>query len=277
MGLFHFVSTPIGNLGDLSFRALEILKTADIVLCEDTRHSRKLMTHYGLSKKLVAFHDFSGEHQLQKIGKLLAEGKHCVYISDAGTPMISDPGFEIARYLEQNGLPFDVIPGANALLPALQLSGLPCDRFTFLGFLPRKEKEIMETLERYAGIPTTLVFYQSPRRIRRTLVVLDHLWPDREVSVIKELTKIHQHAERGLPGQLKDRYTEAEKGEFVLVLAPPADTNADTDWPIIRKEFAALLACGVSRKSATRYLARSHGLSSKELYTRSMDWDETPV
>jgi len=273
MVLFHFVSTPIGNLGDLSFRALEILKAADVVLCEDTRHSRKLMTHYGLSKKLVAFHDFSGDQQLQKIGQLMMDGKHCVYISDAGTPMISDPGYEIARYLEQNGFPFDIIPGANAVLPALQLSGLPCDRFTFLGFLPRKEKEITDILNRYAGIPTTLVFYQSPRRIHRTLQVLHDLWPDREVAVVKELTKIHQHTARGLPGQLLDRYTDLEKGEFVLVIAPPSGDSTETDWPAIRKEFTALLACGVSRKSATRYLARSRSLSSKELYTRSMDWE----
>jgi len=270
---FHFVATPIGNLGDLTFRALDTLKAADVVFCEDTRHSRKLMSHFGLSKKLISFHDFSGVQDLERISALIADGQNCVYISDAGTPMLSDPGYEIARFLEQAGIPYDVIPGANAVLPALQLSGLPCDRFCFCGFLGRKESEIEEMFHRFGHVPATLVYYQSPKRIRRTIQILEQIWPDREIAVLKELTKLHQQVKKGLPATLIPLYTDHEKGEFVLVIAPPSTGDSGPDWALLAKHFLLLVENGMSRKGATRYLARTFEVSSKELYARSMDWD----
>lgn len=272
MGTFFFVSTPIGNLKDISFRAVEVLQTSDVIFCEDTRHSLKLLRHYGIEKHLESFHDFSDAGRLEKIRVLLEEGKTLSYISDAGTPLLSDPGFEIVRFFNEHGISYDVIPGASALLPALQLSGMPTDRFLFGGFLPRKETEIRQVLAVLEQVPATFVFYQSPRRIRRTLSVMAAVWPGRDVAVVKELTKLHQQVRRGLPAELLPVFTDAEKGEFVLVVAPPDMNAADVDETAIRHEFELLIECDIPRKQAARFLAKKYKLNGKELYRKSLEW-----
>jgi 16S rRNA (cytidine1402-2'-O)-methyltransferase len=272
MGTFFFVSTPIGNLKDISFRAVEVLQASDVIFCEDTRHSLKLLRHHGIEKHLESFHDFSDEGRLEKIRLLLDEGKTLSYISDAGTPLLSDPGFEIVRFFNENGIEYDVIPGASALLPALQLSGMPTDRFFFAGFLPRKESEIRQVLTSLEQVPATLVFYQSPRRIHRTLSVLAAAWPNRMVAVVKEVTKLHQQVKRGLPGELAEILTDTEKGEFVLVAGPPGMEAEDVDEAAIRHEFELLIDCDIPRKQAARFLAKKYKLNGKELYRQSLDW-----
>lgn len=272
MGAFFFVSTPIGNLKDVSFRAVEVLQASDVIFCEDTRHSLKLLKHYGIEKHLESFHDFSNEGRLEKIRTLLEEGKTLSYISDAGTPLLSDPGFEIVRYFNEHGIEYDVIPGASALLPALQLSGLPTDRFFFAGFLPRKESEIRQVLTSLEPVPATLVFYQSPRRIHRTLLTMAAVWPKRQVAVVKEVTKLHQQVKRGLPGELTEIFTDAEKGEFVLVAAPPDMEAGDVDDAALRQEFELLIDCDIPRKQAARFLAKKYKQNGKELYRQSLEW-----
>ncbi len=273
MGTFFFVSTPIGNLKDISFRAVEILQASDVIFCEDTRHSLKLLRHHGIEKHLESFHDFSDEGRLEKIRLLLDEGKTISYISDAGTPLLSDPGFEIVRYFNEHGIAYDVIPGASALLPALQLSGLPTDRFFFAGFLPRKESEIRQVLISLEPVPATLVFYQSPRRIHRTLLAMAAAWPNRTVAVVKEVTKLHQQVKRGLPGELAEIFTDAEKGEFVLVVAPPDMEGKEMDTAEIRREFLLLLDCDIPRKKAARFLSKKYKINGKELYRQSLEWE----
>lgn len=272
MGTFFFVSTPIGNLKDISYRAVEVLQASDVIFCEDTRHSLKLLRHYGIEKHLESFHDFSDTGRLEKIRVLLEEGKTLSYISDAGTPLLSDPGFEIVRFFNEHGIEYDVIPGASALLPALQLSGMPTDRFLFAGFLPRKESEIRQALTSLEHIPATLVFYQSPRRIHRTLSVMAAVWPNRLVAVVKELTKLHQQVKRGLPGDLVSIFTDVEKGEFVLVVAPPVMDAGDVDDAALRREFELLTDCDIPRKQAARFLSKKYKLNGKELYRRSIEW-----
>ena len=272
MGTFFFVSTPIGNLKDISFRAVEVLQGSDIIFCEDTRHSLKLLKHYGIEKHLESFHDFSDEGRLERILALLEDGKTLSYISDAGTPLLSDPGFEIVRFFYEHGIEYDVIPGASALLPALQLSGMPTDRFFFAGFLPRKESEIRQVLTSLEHIPATLLFYQSPRRIHRTLSELAAVWPKREVAVVKEVTKLHQKVKRGLAGELATVFTDAEKGEFVLVVAPPDMDAGDADDAELRREFELLTSCDIPRKQAARFLSKKYKLNSKELYRKSLEW-----
>jgi len=272
MGTFFFVSTPVGNLKDISFRAVEVLQASDVIFCEDTRHSLKLLRHHGIEKHLESFHNFSDAGRLEKIRTLLEEGKTLSYISDAGTPLLSDPGFEIVRYFNEHEISYDVIPGASALLPALQLSAMPTDRFLFAGFLPRKESEIRQVLTLLEQVPATLVFYQSPRRIHRTLSILAAAWPGRMVAVVKEVTKLHQQVKRGLPGELADVFTDAEKGEFVLVVAPPDMGAGDVDDAALRQEFGLLIDCDIPRKQAARFLAKKYKLNGKELYRQSLDW-----
>ncbi|NOZ13302.1 MAG: 16S rRNA (cytidine(1402)-2'-O)-methyltransferase [Acidobacteria bacterium] len=272
MGRFFFVSTPIGNLKDISYRAVEVLQSSDVIFCEDTRHSLKLLKHYRIEKHLESFHDFSDESRLQKIRLLLEEGRTLSYISDAGTPLLSDPGFEIVRFFNEQNIEYDVIPGASALLPALQLSGMPTDRFFFAGFLPRKENEIRKILASLAQIPATLVFYQSPLRIRRSLKVMAEEWPGRQIAVVKELTKLHQKVARGRAEKLAERFGDAEKGEFVLVAAPPEPNAGDMDDAVLRQEFGLLISCDIPRKQAARFLAKKYKLNGKELYRRSLEW-----
>ncbi len=270
---FTFVSTPIGNLGDLSFRALEALKAADLIYCEDTRHSAKLLTHYGVNKPLIRYDDHATDQDRGRILSRLSDGQVLVYISDAGTPMISDPGFQLARALREAQIEYDVIPGANAILPALQLSGLPCDQFAFAGFLPRTPSEIRKALKPWMKLSCPTVFYQSPKRINRTLAVLAQHWPDCTVSVVKEITKIHQQSVTGSPETLVDTFGEQEKGEFVLIIAPSPSSHGEVDLESLRQPYEELVRGGMKRKPATRFLADRHHCSSKALYEKSLEWD----
>jgi len=203
---------------------------------------------------------------------LLDEGKTLSYISDAGTPLLSDPGFEIVRFFKEHDIEYDVIPGASALLPALQLSGMPTDRFFFAGFLPRKVSEIRQMLMSLEHVSATLVFYQSPKRIHRSLSEMAVVWPNRAVAVVKEVTKLYQQVKRGYPGELVSVFTDGEKGEFVLVVAPPDVEGVDKDTVDIRREFRLLLDCDIPRKQAARFLAKKYKLNGKELYRQSLDW-----
>lgn len=270
---FLFVATPIGNLGDLSFRALDTLQSADAIYCEDTRHSAKLLAHYHIRKPLIRYDDHATDQDRQRILYRLEKRETLVYISDAGTPMVSDPGFQLARTLRETGIDYDVIPGANAILPALQLSGLPCDRFAFGGFLPRTLSEIQRALEPWMQLDCTLLFYQSPKRIRRTLHVLQEHWPSAMVSVVKEITKVYQKAVMGLSEQLLPQFTDNEKGEFVLVISPGSSDRADTETGDLRDAFLELTRGGMKRKAAARFLAARSDWSTKKLYEKSLKWD----
>ncbi len=270
---FTFVSTPIGNLGDLSFRALDALKSADAIYCEDTRHSAKLLSHYAVNKPLLRYDDHSTEQDRNRILSRLAGGETLVYISDAGTPMISDPGFQLARALREADIQYDVIPGANAILPALQLSGLPCDRFAFGGFLPRTPSEIRRALEPWMLLDCPTVFYQSPKRIHKTLQVIARDWPECRVSVVKEITKIHQKSVTGPAVALLDSFGDQEKGEFVMIIAPSPSQQDRFKLEGLRHLYEELIHGGMKRKAATRFLAARHNCSSKELYEKSLEWD----
>ena len=266
--MFYLVSTPIGNLQDITFRAIEVLKEADIVFCEDTRHSLKLLNHYGIKKQLESFHQFSKEDKLRKIEKLLNEGKNVCYISDAGTPAISDPGYEIIKYLSEKNIPFDVIPGATALIPALLLSSFPPDRFFFGGFLGKKESEIENQLKRFADYDCTLIFYQSPLRIARTLKVAREVYQNRQVAIVKELTKIHQKVLKGSIDTVVKEIKESEKGEFVIVFSPPEKKKKQSEIPEgVKNEYAMLLKEKIEPKKAIKFLSKKYSIPSKKLYS----------
>lgn len=217
--MLYLVPTPIGNLGDITFRAIEILKSADAVLAEDTRNTGKLMKHYQIEQKLIPFHAHNEHKMLGRIVERLEGGEDLALVSDAGMPGISDPGFLLVRACVEAGIQVESLPGATAFVPALVNSGFPSDRFCFEGFLPPK-KGRQKRMEELAEEKRTLIFYESPHRIVKTLTQLgDFFGSSREASISRELTKMHEENARGSLASLADHFTQKPpKGEFVLVV-----------------------------------------------------------
>lgn len=216
----YIVPTPIGNLADITLRALEVLKTVDVILAEDTRTSRNLLQHYQISKPLESFHAFNEHKKIQSLIDRLKQGERMALISDAGTPGISDPGFLIIRSALQSGISVDCLPGPTAFVPALVKSGLPTDRFVFEGFLPHKKGRLTRIRE-LSSEKRTLIFYESPHRLVKTLEQLaEHFGADRPASVSRELTKHFEETRNGTLGELLESFRQTGvKGEIVLVVA----------------------------------------------------------
>ena len=218
-GSLTVVATPIGNLGDFSQRAIKTLQEADLVLCEDTRHSAKLFSHYGISASTTSYGSHNVKSKLSWVLEQLADGKNIAQVSDAGMPGISDPGCALIKAAIEAGITVSAIPGANALLMALVLSGLPTDRFVFDGFLPHK-KGRQTKLKQLADEPRTIVLYESPHRLLKSLSELEEHLGDRQAAVCRELTKIYEEVLRGPLSELRAHFEEkAPKGEFVIVIA----------------------------------------------------------
>jgi 16S rRNA (cytidine1402-2'-O)-methyltransferase len=219
MSKLYLVPTPIGNLGDMTFRAVEVLKEVDLVLAEDTRKSGILFKHFNISKPLYSHHKFNEHRSIESLVQRLKEGTSMALVSDAGTPGISDPGFMLVRACIQQGVEVETLPGPTAFVPALVNSGLPCDKFVFEGFLPQK-KGRQKRLAELAGETRTMVFYESPYRLVKTLNQLaEHLGPERLASVSRELSKIHEETRRGRLSELSLYFSRGSvKGEIVLVV-----------------------------------------------------------
>jgi 16S rRNA (cytidine1402-2'-O)-methyltransferase len=218
-GTLTLVATPIGNLGDITLRAIEVLKAADVVLAEDTRHSGRLMAHLGIETRLVPYHDHNEARITPELVERMANGENMALITDAGTPGISDPGFFLVRAALAAGISVTMAPGANAILPALVLSGFPCESFVFVGFTPRKPGELNKAIEALAEEPRTTVFYVSPHQFRKVLEKIAARFPEREIAVARELTKLHEEVVRGSAIEVRDRLgPRQERGEFVLVV-----------------------------------------------------------
>jgi len=218
-GKLYIVATPIGNLKDLTFRAKEILESVNLIACEDTRHSIILLNHYGIKKPLLSFHSHSGVTKVEKIIEHLIKGDDVALISDAGTPGISDPGYVLIKAALENGIEVIPIPGASAVITALCASGLPTDKFLYLGFLPVK-KGRQTLLKSLAEIPYTVIFYESPHRLMRTISDLrNYLKPETKITVAKELTKIHESFIRGTLADITSKLPRGQpKGEYVILL-----------------------------------------------------------
>lgn len=230
MAKLFIVPTPIGNLDDITLRAVKTLGAADVVLAEDTRTTQVLLKHLGLEKKLWSHHKFNEHAAVEAVAQTIEEGENIALVSDAGTPGISDPGFLLVRTCIEHGIEVETLPGATAFVPALVNSGLPCDRFCFEGFLPHK-KGRTKKLQKLATEERTLIFYESPYRLVKTLAQLAETFgPNRRASVSRELTKKFEETRRGTLEELTEYFTENEpKGEIVLVVAGYAteDTPAD--------------------------------------------------
>lgn len=219
-GILYIVPTPVGNLADMTYRAVEVLKSADLILAEDTRTSSVLLKHYGISGRLESHHKFNEHQNVEMIRERIAGGLNVALISDAGTPGISDPGFLLARACSREGIEVQTLPGPTACIPAIVSSGLPCDRFCFEGFLPQK-KGRQSLLASLALEPRTMIFYESPYRLLKTLQQFAEVFgADREASVAREISKLHETHHRGTLNELIEYFNANEpKGEIVLVVA----------------------------------------------------------
>ena len=218
MSKLFIVATPIGNLGDISHRALETLKSVDLIACEDTRNSLKLLSHYGISKPLISYYDAVEERKSEELLDTLSSGRSVALISDSVMPLISDPGFRIVRKAREAGIEVDVIPGPSAFVNALIMSGLPVDRFVFLGFLPQKVSKKIRILDEVRDFEGTVILYESPWQLKKTLTFLAEKVKIERISVARELTKLHQEVISGTMDEVMAKLGEKElKGEFVIL------------------------------------------------------------
>ncbi len=267
-GVLYLCATPIGNLGDITLRALEVLKEADVIVAEDTRRTRKLLSHYGITTPLSAsLYQGVEEERVEDVLALLRAGKKVALVSDAGTPLISDPGFPLVRACIREGIPVVPIPGPSAVLAALVGSGLPPDRFLFAGYPPRKTGERRRWLSELLSIPATVIFFESPHRLISTLEILAELDPERPTVVARELTKIHEEFVRGTASQVLGEFQRRGKvlGECV-VLFGSANKEIRRDENEIFTTYKKLLAQGLASKEALKETARALGLPKREVY-----------
>jgi len=265
------VATPIGNLGDISARALSVLSGADLIACEDTRLTGKLLSLLGLSAPLTPYHDHNADQARPALLARMREGQAVALVSDAGTPMISDPGWRLVRACRAEGIAVTAVPGASAVLTALQLSGLPCDRFLFAGFLPHRGTARRQVARELAQVPATLVFYESPNRLADSFADLAAVLGAREAAMVREMTKLHEEVVTGDLFELANRYAErgAPKGEVVIVVAPPVGT-AGADAEDIDSRLDAAVAEGASIKDAAALVAAETGHPRREVYSRAL-------
>jgi 16S rRNA (cytidine1402-2'-O)-methyltransferase len=254
--------TPIGNLEDITLRVLAALREADVVACEDTRRTRILLDRYGVKARLVSYHEHNERARAGELVARMQDGAVVALVSDAGMPLVSDPGFVLVQACVAAGLAVEVLPGPSAALAALVASALPADRWRFAGFLPRKRAELKRTF----GSPETLVAFESPKRVAASLAVLAEVDPDRPAAVCRELTKVHEEVVRGTAAELAARYTdEAPKGEVVLVVGPAPVAGAADLGPGLQA-LRKLIDAGAKPRPAAAVVAELTGASANELY-----------
>ncbi len=271
-GKLYLVPTPIGNLGDISRRAAEILEAVDFIAAEDTRVTVKLLNHLGLRKPMVAYHRHNCETAGPAVLRRIEAGEGCALVTDAGTPAISDPGEDLVALCAAAGVEVEAIPGPCALTVALSVSGLPTGRFTFEGFLPQNKKNRRAQLDALADEERTMVFYEAPHKLRSTLDNLAAVFgPERPLAVCRELTKLHEEVLRLTIGEAAERYAAQEpRGEFVLVVGgrPPREKAADEEGALARAE--QLRREGLSLKDAAARAAEEFGVKRRQLYNQML-------
>lgn len=266
--MVSFVATPIGNLKDITLRALETLKEADVIFCEDTRHTIKLLNAYEIKKPLYACHKFNEKEAAEKILAASKRGEKVVVVSDAGTPVVSDPGNVVCKFLRDSGEPYTLIPGACAFVAGLVLSALPADRFAFIGFLPDKQSEKKEVLEKYKDCDLTLLFHSAPQDVDKDIKAMFEVFGDRPAAAVREITKLHEEAvnftlQEGLSGE--------KRGEYVLVVGGAEEKESPLNALSEKEHIQHYMAAGLDKKEALKRAAKDRGVSKSVLYPFSLD------
>jgi len=272
-GTLYLVSTPIGNLEDITHRAIRLLGEVELIACEDTRHTQKLLKHYGINTRTISYHEHNEQERATQLLKLIDSGSDVAVVSDAGTPGISDPGFRLARLAIESGVRVVPVPGASALIAALVASGMPTDEFFFGGFLPSRSGARRMRLSELRSFPATLIFYEGPHRIAATLKDAHEILGEREAVVARELTKMHEEVARGRLSDLAEVFSSAEKarGEMVLIIDRTeikTETGTDNSVPSIAELVSDLEDEGLDHRAALKKAARELGLSRDEAYRR---------
>lgn len=268
-GMLYLCATPIGNLEDITLRVLRVLQEADVIYCEDTRNTLKLLRHFEIAKPLQSYHDHSPEARAQKIADDVRAGRQVALVSDAGMPVISDPGFDLVNLFRRENLPYTVLPGASASLTALVLSGIAADRFLFEGFLPRKKKDMEARLALLDKERATAIIYESPHRLSATLDVFAKRWPERECAAVREITKRFEETVRGTTVSVRDHFNaNAPRGEFVLILGGALETETSAEDVFAQGLALAkrLIQDGASTNQAAKEAAQATGLSKRTIY-----------
>jgi 16S rRNA (cytidine1402-2'-O)-methyltransferase len=274
-GCLYLVATPIGNLEDITLRALRVLKEADLIACEDTRETMKLLAHFDIQKRLVSYHEHNEITRAAEIAIELEQGAKVALVSDAGTPVVSDPGHHLVSLCLRHGIQVVPVPGASAFVAALAASGMPIEEFAFIGFLPSKQTERRKSLRELSGEQRTLVLYEAPHRLLDTLEDALEILGNRQVVVAREVTKLYEEFMRGrIETLLEDLRKKAPRGEITLLIAPPdkeashldAAGNSASAVPLARRVEEIALERGVDTKSALKVAARERGLTRREAY-----------
>lgn len=268
------VPTPIGNLSDVTQRSCEVLSQVDIIACEDTRNTQKLLNLLGIQTNavLIAYHEYNADKMRPVLLEKLAQGKNIAQVSDAGTPLVSDPGYKLAKQAMDAGYTVVPLPGANAVLPALQLSGLPSDRFLFNGFLPTKKSARITELEQLKNIPATLIFYESPHRVPETLSDMLSVFGNRSAAVVRELTKKFEQSVRGTLSQLIDFYDKngEPKGEIVILIDRPSEQSLRNEFDVcalLKQAFTK----NASLRDAVDDVTKQTGLDRRKIYKQALE------
>ncbi len=265
-GRLFVVSTPIGNLEDITYRAVRVLREADWIACEDTRTTKKLLDHYGVRTRSVSYHEHNESARADDLIALLGAGQTGALVSDAGTPLLSDPGYRIVHAAVQAGVRVEALPGPSALLAGLVVSGLPTDQFHFAGFLPAKQGQRTRLLESLEAEPATLIFYEAPHRILESLEDIASLLGDRQIAVGRELTKLHEEVLRGTAPEVKNMLAmrDSIRGEFVVLISKATEPAVDSTP--LDEAVERMVEAGVARMDAIKTVAKQRGLSKREVY-----------
>ena len=265
----YIVATPIGNLGDITERAISTLKEADIIACEDTRITKKLFSLLGLpiKKTFVSLHNFNEEEKSQEVINKITEGNSVALVSDAGSPLISDPGYKLVKKCREQNVYLTTIPGVSAIISALQLSGLPTNRFMFAGFIPNKDKARKDLFNELKSVPSTLVFYETAPRILKTLIATQEVLGKREVAAVREITKMYEETITGLIEDVISQITHKEiKGEIVFIIAPPTEKQEPIDLEKIIKTKLKTL----SLKDAVTEICQQYKQPKNKVYEQAL-------
>lgn len=271
MAKLYIVATPIGNLGDISKRCLETLESVDFIACEDTRVSSKLLARYGIKKPLVSYYEHNKLYRGEQIVERVQAGENCALVTDAGTPAISDPGCDLVDMCQKNGVECVGVPGASAIVTALSIAGIECGRFCFEGFLSVNNKSRREHLASISGERRTMVFYEAPHKLLRTLGDFYATFGERDIALCHELTKMHEEVIRTTLSEAVKKYTQTPpRGEFVLVISGKKEEEVAPDIDAAAL-VAELIDGGMSRSDAIKQVAREHNLKKNELYKKIID------